>query len=41
MIKSEFVLFKYYNNHKLLGDLHLYLDKFVMINLFGPRAAEI
>ena len=27
MIKSEFVLFKYYNNHKLLGDLHLYLDK--------------
>lgn len=27
MIKSEFVLFKYYKNHKLLGDLHLYLDK--------------
>lgn len=27
MIKTEFVFFKYYKNHKIFGDIHSFLDK--------------
>ena len=45
MIKTEFVMFKYYQNHKLLGDLHLYLNdldyRLIFIDQDQPKYSPI
>ena len=45
MIKTEFVFFKYYKNHKIFGDIHKFLDSYgyrlIFIDQDQPKYSPI